>query len=117
MTTIVARCARSGNAANTRFCIYLSTSSAQTVLRKGSLRRLTREVGHVHFFTRETALQALEDAGYEVLDARLTAPGIELSRASLAFNIAKVPRKIVRRIDDDFAARLLGGFSLLVVAR
>lgn len=91
--------------------------SAQTVLRKGSLRRLRREVGHVHFFTRETALQALEDAGYEVLDARLTAPGIELSRSSLAFNIAKVPRRIARRLDDDLAARLLGGFSLLVLAR
>lgn len=91
--------------------------SAQTVLRKGSLRRLGREVGHVHFFTRETAMQALEDAGYEVLEARLTAPSIELSRPSLAFRIAKAPRRIVRRFDEDFAARLLGGFSLLVLAR
>jgi SAM-dependent methyltransferase len=91
--------------------------SAQTVVRKGSLRRLRREVGHLHFFTRETALQALEDAGYDVLDARLTAPAIELSRPSPAFNIAKVPRRIMRRLDDDLAARLLGGFSLLVLAR
>ncbi len=91
--------------------------SAQTVLRRGSLRRVRREVGHLHFFTRETALGALEDAGYEVLDARLTAPGIELSRPSLAFTAAKVPRRVVRRFSDDLAARLLGGFALLVLAR
>jgi hypothetical protein len=91
--------------------------SAQTVLRSRSLRRLRREVGHLHFFTRETALGALEDAGYEVLDSILTAPGIELSRPSLAFKAAKVPRRIARRVNIDLAARLLGGFSLLVLAR
>ncbi len=87
---------------------------------QGALRNLQikarKEVGHLHYFTKETALATLTDCGYEILDFFYTQGSLELKK-SLKRRIAALPRRILFSIKRDFAVRLLGGFSLLVLTK
>jgi 2-polyprenyl-3-methyl-5-hydroxy-6-metoxy-1,4-benzoquinol methylase len=93
--------------------------SLLTILRPGRLIKGRYTVGHLHHYTYETALAVLKDSGYEVVDATLTAGGLELAKSwrhprTIAAN---GPRWLVSRFSRRLAARLFGGFSLLVLAK
>jgi SAM-dependent methyltransferase len=90
--------------------------SAQTVLRKDALLKRRKMYGHLHYFTRETALETLRDAGYEILDYFYTSRANDLGSARGQV-LLKIPRRLLFSLHQDFAVRLLGGFSLLVLAR
>ncbi len=90
--------------------------SVLAVLRAAPLARARELVGHLHFFSKETALRTLEDAGYEVIDHAYTRIGIERPGTGLA-RAAAAPRALAAALNTDLAARVLGGFSLLVLAR
>lgn len=90
--------------------------SAQAVLRMSPILNARRVTGHLHYFSKETALATLEDAGYRVVDHTYTRGGIELPRTARSTRIAAVPRSLVARFAPEMAARVLGGFSLLVLA-
>jgi hypothetical protein len=90
--------------------------SVQTVLRKNGLIKRRELYAHLHYFSKETALRTLKDAGYEVLDYFYTPRSIEFA-STAAEMLLKLPRKLLFTIHRDFTARLLGGFSLLVLAR
>lgn len=76
-------------------------------------------VGHLHYFTAESALATLKDTGYEVLDTCYTNPtfGLFGKHPSFRTAIANGPRWLVSRMSVAFAARVFGGYSLLVLAR
>jgi SAM-dependent methyltransferase len=76
-----------------------------------------KAVGHLHYFTKHTALATLVDCGYEILDSFYTAGMLELPNKKLKSKIAAIPRKIMYRINKDSAVTLLGGYSLLVLAK
>ena len=42
--------------------------SVQTVLRSSPIIKGRKSVGHIHYFTKETALETLKDAGYSIID-------------------------------------------------
>ena len=90
--------------------------SVQTVFRKNGLVKRREMYAHLHYFSKETALRTLEDAGYEVLDYFYTPRSVELGSAPGQL-LLKLPRKLLSTIHKDLTARLLGGFSLLVLAR
>ena len=90
--------------------------SVQTVLRKNGLLKRRHLHDHLHFFTKETALQALQDAGYEVLDHFYTARSIDLGDA-LGQRLLRLPRKLCFALHAELTVRILGGYSLLVLAR
>jgi hypothetical protein len=75
------------------------------------------EVGHLHFFTAEYALMALRETGPRIIDVAFTNGGIALGALDPSWRrtIANVPRRLVSAISPPWAARLLGGFSLLVL--
>jgi SAM-dependent methyltransferase len=91
-------------------------ASAQAVLRGWPLQYARDKVGHLHFFTRETALATVEAAGYEVLAARFTPGALDHPRSPKA-RLARLPRRVGAIIAPHATARVLGGFSLLVLAR
>lgn len=90
--------------------------SVQTVLRKMGLLKRRELYGHLHYFTKETAIETLKDAGYEILDYCYTPRCIEHAETMIQ-KIVVLPRKLCFGINEDFAARVLGGYSLLVLAR
>lgn len=91
--------------------------SVQSVLRASPILKLRREVGHLHYFTKETALLTLEQAGYEVVDHFFTATAIELPDRGWKASLMKLPRRALSALSPDWAARLFGGYSLMVLAK
>jgi hypothetical protein len=91
--------------------------SVQAVLRASPILKLRREVGHLHYFTKETALLTLEQAGYEVVDYFFTATAVELPDRGWKANLMKLPRRALFALSPDWAARLFGGYSLMVLAK
>ena len=89
--------------------------SVQTVLRASPFRRAREALGHLHYFSRETALSTLRDTGYEVLDEEFTQPGVDLWGGKS--KMARLPRRMAFRLNPGLAARVMGGFSLLVLAK
>jgi hypothetical protein len=74
------------------------------------------QVGHIRYFTRETALATLAEAGYEVRDYFYTAATIDLPVKSLKSRLFKLPRKLLFSLSHEWSARVLGGCSLMVLA-
>ena len=91
--------------------------SVQTLLRPRGLLHVHDIYGHIHFFTKEIAIKLLQDAGYEVLDAFYTSRAVEIPTDLLRRKLLRYPRKLLFYLNQDLAARLIGGFSLLVLAR
>jgi cyclopropane fatty-acyl-phospholipid synthase-like methyltransferase len=90
--------------------------SVQAVLRKRGLLTRRELYGHIQYFTKETALETLKDVGYELLDYFYTPRCIELAKQAIQ-KVAIVPRRICFAMSQDLTARVLGGYSLLVLAR
>ena len=91
--------------------------SAQMVFRGKPLLDARRSVGHIHHFSKETALATLEDCGYTVIDNFYTSGRTELGNLGWKTQLLKFPRQALYRVNPDAAARVLGGYSLLVLAR
>lgn len=90
--------------------------SALWVGRGAPLMKARRAVGHLHHFTRDTALAALEDTGYTVIEHRYTAAATDRPSKSWKSRLLNIPRRILFAIAPDATARVLGGYSLLVLA-
>ena len=91
--------------------------SVSSVLRSTPIISARKLVGHIHYFTKETALATLKDTGYDVIDYFYTSGAVELKNKSMKTNCLKIPRKLLYLLNKDLAVRLLGGFSLLVLAK
>lgn len=76
-----------------------------------------RRIGHLHKFTVDTALEALRYTNHEILDYHLTAVWQSGQRQRWRTQLAALPRTALGAINRQWAQRLLGGYSLLVLAR
>ncbi len=90
--------------------------SVQSILRPNGLPGVRQAYGHIHYFTKSIALQMLKDVGYEVLDYFYAPRSI-----GLADNFIKKllipPRMLFFFLQQDLAVRILGGYSLMVLAK
>lgn len=76
-----------------------------------------KNIGHLHYFTRETALATLIDCGYEIVDSLYTTAFLDLPPKTLKAKTIRFPRRLMFRISQHLAVRVLGGCSLLVLAK
>ncbi len=78
-----------------------------------------KEVGHLHFFTKETALNTLKQADHEIVDHFYTLSSFELNTTKRDFKNKCIHflRKLVFKINKDLSVRLFGGCSLLVLTK
>ena len=100
----------------------------------GRLGNFRAAYGHLHYFTKEVALEMLRDVGYEVIDYAYTwqvnslryvwnenkqNPRILARRVAgfVARAIMSLPSRVLFAIHEDWAARLGGQWRLLVLAR
>jgi len=91
--------------------------SAQNVLRETPILEARRQVGHIHYFTKHLALELLAEAGYEVEYCEYSNLSMSGPRSSWKSRLVYLPRMLAYLISKDFGVRLLGGESLLVLAR
>ncbi|HLZ58529.1 MAG TPA: class I SAM-dependent methyltransferase [Ktedonosporobacter sp.] len=98
----------------------------------GELPAYRETYGHIHYFTRELALQMVKEQGYEVLDYFYTEKFVERPRETNKTNallrlkkslgrrkreLLKLPQKLVFAANQDVAVRLFGGWRLIILAR
>ncbi|WP_349542113.1 class I SAM-dependent methyltransferase [Bradyrhizobium sp. ARR65] len=91
--------------------------SAQSILRAWPIAELRRNVGHIHYFFKQSALATLEDCGYTIVDHCYTASRLELPNQAFTSRLMRLPRRLMFALEPDLAVRLLGGYSLMVVAK
>ena len=91
--------------------------SVQSIFRSSPILKERASVGHIHYFTKDTALETLKDTGHSIIDYLYTANSVELPNRGWKASLLKLPRKILFSINKDFAVRLLGGYSLIVLAK
>jgi SAM-dependent methyltransferase len=89
--------------------------SVQAVARRNGLLRRRDDHAHLHYFTKETALRTLTDVGYKLVDFFYTPRCIELGDRFVQ-KIARPPRKLCFALAPDVTVRVLGGYSLMVLA-
>ena len=70
-------------------------------------------VGHLHLFTMETAIKAVEHSNQRVVDYFLTPVALERPHRP-ATRITNLPRRI---LPEKLGARLLGGYSIMILAK
>ena len=90
--------------------------SVQALARRRGLLTRRELYGHIQYFTKETALATLEDLHYEILDYFYTPRCIELAKQMIQ-KVAVLPRMLCFALHQDLTVRILGGYSLLVLAR
>lgn len=99
-----------------RFVFHIPLDmSAQSVARERPLLTVRSTVGHLHYFTRGTALASLETAGFEIMFDKLLFPHNVPGRR-VRTRIANIPRGLARQFKPQMSARVLGGSTLLVLA-
>jgi SAM-dependent methyltransferase len=101
------------NRADWKIFSFTLDISMQSALRGGELLRRREVHSHLHHFNKEIALAILRDTGYEIVDCSY--PPI-FAYSALA-KLAKPIRKMVFELNPDLTARMLGGYSLQVLAR
>jgi hypothetical protein len=90
--------------------------SVQSLVRVTPILRYRENLGHLHYFTRETAIESLKSAGFEVKSWRYTGGSLDLGPRTVLQRIARWPRRAGRSVAPDLTARIFGGFSLMILA-
>jgi 2-polyprenyl-3-methyl-5-hydroxy-6-metoxy-1,4-benzoquinol methylase len=91
--------------------------SAQTVALDRPLRDGRRDFGHIHYFSRTMALKVLEEVGYQVVDWTYTPSAFIRPADKASTKVLNLARKALWAANQEAAVRLLGGWSMLVLAR
>ena len=90
-------------------------SPCSEAIESAALAEARARIGHLHYFNKDTALASLQDTGYQIVDWFYTPSGDR--NPSFKAKLARWPRRLLSRLSPDFAVRLLGGQSLLVLTR
>jgi hypothetical protein len=90
--------------------------SVQAVIRRNGIMRRRRDHAHLHYFSKETALETFKDTGYGIVDYFCAARSDEIG-PNLIQKVFRVPRSTFFAIHQHLAVRVLGGYSLMILAR
>jgi cyclopropane fatty-acyl-phospholipid synthase-like methyltransferase len=90
--------------------------SVQAILRPNGLIKRREEHAHIHYFTKETALHTLSDIDYEVIGYSYAPRSNEIGPERVQ-RLLRWPRSLLFAIHEDTAQRILGGYSLFVLAK
>jgi hypothetical protein len=98
------------------FHIPLELSVLGLLRIKGILKN-RQSVGHIHHFTKDTALATLEELGYEIIDYFYT-PAVDDFRTKTIKNILiMLIRKMCFKLNRNLSVRIWGGYSLMVLTK
>jgi SAM-dependent methyltransferase len=100
-----------------RFVFHIPLDmTALMVARETPILTVRAAVGHLHYFSKATALATLSDAGFRMCATAYTPGTLELPGRTWRMRLLAGPRRIAFRFAPNLAVRLLGGYSLLVLA-
>lgn len=103
------------------FVFHIPLDMNVSAVVRDNFATIRSKVGHLHYFSESTALATLSYCGYEVLRSRYTGgkiPSIAAAHRGLKTTIGNSLRLVLEQtINKAFAARMLGGYELLVLAK
>ena len=76
-----------------------------------------KSLGHLHYFTKDTALATLQDCGLEIVDHFYTPALDVLVHRTFKAKVGVLMKRVLYGINNDLGARLLGGYALMVLAK
>lgn len=91
--------------------------SVLSVLREAPLLYVRNKVGHIHYFTKGLALTLLKDCRYDIVDWFYTGASLGGPRSGWKTRLAGWPRRLAYALHKDIGVRLLGGETLMVLAK
>lgn len=92
--------------------------SVQGVLRANAIPSVREKLGHLHYFTKDSALAALRDTGYDIVAWNYTHGTEELPNRAVRTRLTNVARRALRALaGDDLCVRVMGGASIMVLTR
>lgn len=97
------------------FRIPLNLSVQSVLFKSRPILGARKSFGHLHYFTKETALATLKDTGYQILDLFHTFAPLSLESLGWPRYLLKSLKGICFAIQQEWLARLLDGFSLMVL--
>jgi len=86
-----------------------------TLFREKMLLESKERVGHIHNFTEDFILSILKDQGFELIDHFYTEP--TYLPKTLKERMVRILRKTMYRLNKRWATKMLGGYSILVLAK
>jgi SAM-dependent methyltransferase len=89
---------------------------AQGAFRNLPVIQQRQNVGHLHFWNKDLALLNLQACGLEIIHWEYTAGAVDQPTRLWSRKLARWPRRFFFGAAPDLAVRLMGGFSLLVLA-
>lgn len=91
--------------------------SVQSVFRSSPILKQRKTVGHIHHFTKDTALAALTDTTHEIVDYFYTPYSFNGPARSFTRLLLQSARSVSYAFDADMTVRVFGGWSLMVLTR
>ena len=91
--------------------------NVQAIARNLLMSSSREPLGHLHYFQKETALATLEETGFEVVDWTYTPSTFVHPPENARARVIQALRRAMFRVAPDLTLRLIGGWSLLVLAR
>jgi len=79
-----------------------------------------KNLGHLHFYSKKTALLILEHSGINIIDhsyAKFRLSHFPKGSLTIKRILSILPQKIIDLISEDLACVLMGGYSLVVLAK
>ena len=98
------------------FHIPLDLSSV-SVFRESPILKVRNTVGHIHYYTKELALSLLVESEFEIIDWKYTNASLSGPGGTWKRRLATILRQICYGINKDMGVRLLGGETLIVLAK
>lgn len=92
--------------------------ACRTIMKPHVLLQQRQSVGHIHYFTKEMAVWALQDTGYEIIDWVYTKPVVDVQLPdSFKRGVKKILRNFSFSINKDWSVKKWGGYSIMVLAK
>ncbi len=96
--------------------IHIPLDMSVSLLVRNRLMDVRKSVGHIHYFSKHTALALLEDTGYQVLDWFYT-PAYQIAPKDPVHRLMAAVRSLTMTVASDITSMMLGGCPLLVLAK
>jgi hypothetical protein len=91
--------------------------SAINILRETPILTQRKNVGHIHYFTKNLAISLLEECGYELLYWQYSGAAFNSPHRTIKTSLASVFRRLMYFIHKDLGVRAFGGETLFVLAK